>query len=1060
MHYRRWSAALLVLATAAVGADAPRPAAPVTALAYHPEGQWLAAGDYGRVVFIDPTSGDVTGTLPVAKGRVTALAVGPHGRQLAVAGGTPGKPPDLRIYALTQTSAAGEPFALKGHKDAVYALAFSPDGRLLASAGYDRLVHLWDMTGPGERGESSPRSDRSPRFTLQDHSDSVYGVAFSPDGKLLASVAADRTVKVWDTATGQRLYSLGDATDWLYAVAWHPAGKHLAAAGVDRSIRVWEVSAAGGRLVRAQFAHEAPVSKLTYSRDGATLYSLAEDRTLKAWDAATLTEKMVYPRLPETPLSLALRPDGKQIAVGRYDGVLTLLDTTTGKVQAEPLPQKPEPPQITKVTPDFGPRGRTVPITLSGKHLDAATELTADTPGVIARLLPDGHTPTTVRADLTLPATRPAGVVKLTLKGPGGASSPVPFTVDLFPVLDVSGTNDLAGRVRSADLDRTLVGALERVGDVDYFHFTAAAGQPVGVQAVTAAVGSKLEPVLEWSDAAGRVLAQSNNGLLAVVCPEAGTYTLAVRDREFRGGSGFHYRLHVGTVPVATGVFPLGLRRGTEQTVSVAGVHLGTAAVTVKPPADAAPGTKIPVPVTSPHGPVLGAPAVVVGEFAEVGPGSSDVPVPGTANGVIGQPGEVSEWRFTARKGERLVIEALARRYGSPLDPWVEVVDADGRPIERAVLRCVARTFTVFRDHDSTQPGIRLEAWNELAMDDYVLIGDELARIHELPRNPDDDAQFYAVGNTRLAYLDTSTSFHPQGSPVYRVTIHPPGTRFSPNGLPQVPLYYRNDDGGPGYGPDARLFFDPPADGVYRVRVGDSRGGAPAQRVAGPAYAYRLTVRPPRPEFSVTVSPKAPKVWRGGAVPLAVTVGRVDGYTGPVEVRLDGLPPGFHSAPSRVEADQTNTVLALWTDRDAKAPAAGAVKLIARATIDGRAVEHTADVGRPSVAEPGDIVTTVGQGEVTIRPGQETHLDVAVERRNGFKGRIPLEVRGLPHGVRVLDIGLNGILITEQETARRVVLYAEPWVKPAVQPFVVLATHEGKRTEHAAPAVVLRVVGP
>jgi hypothetical protein len=286
---------------------------------------------------------------------------------------------------------------------------------------------------------------------------------------------------------------------------------------------------------------------------------------------------------------------------------------------------------------------------------------------------------------------------------------------------------------------------------------------------------------------------------------------------------------------------------------------------------------------------------------------------------------------------------------------------------------------------------------------------------------------------------------------VYKVTVHPTGTQFSPNGLPLVPLYYRNDDGGPGYGKDARLFFDPPADGTYRVRVGDSRGQG------GPSYAYRLTVRPPRPDFAVSVTPKAPKVWRGGAVPVGVTVTRLDGYAGPVDVRLDGLPPGFHSAPSRVEAEQTTTSLALWVDPAAKPQAAGALRLVGSAMIDGRMVEHSADGGKPSVVDPGDIITHVGQSEVTIRPGQETYLDVSIERRNGFTGRVPVDVRGLPHGVRVLNVGLNGILITERDTARRVVLYAEPWVKPATRPIVVLATREGKGTEHAAPAVLLKI---
>ena len=67
-------------------------------------------------------------------------------------------------------------------------------------------------------------------------------------------------------------------------------------------------------------------------------------------------------------------------------------------------------------------------------------------------------------------------------------------------------------------------------------------------------------------------------------------------------------------------------------------------------------------------------------------------------------------------------------------------------------------------------------------------------------------------------------------------------------------------------------------------------------------------------------------------------------------------------------------------------------------------------------------------------------------------------MRGLPHGVRVLDVGLNGILITEKESERTFVLYAEPWVQPTTHPFVVLARREGKNTEHAARSVLLRVV--
>jgi hypothetical protein len=136
------------------------------------------------------------------------------------------------------------------------------------------------------------------------------------------------------------------------------------------------------------------------------------------------------------------------------------------------------------------------------------------------------------------------------------------------------------------------------------------------------------------------------------------------------------------------------------------------------------------------------------------------------------------------------------------------------------------------------------------------------------------------------------------------------------------------------------------------------------------------------------------------------------------------------------------------------------MKVVARASIAGREVVREANLGRPEPIDPGDIVATVAPRTVSIVPGRTVKVTVAIERRNKFDGRVPLEFRGLPHGVRPLDIGLNGILVTERETSRVVQLYCEPWVEPIDHPFVILAKREGKNTEHAAPSVLLRVAKP
>ena len=128
-----------------------------------------------------------------------------------------------------------------------------------------------------------------------------------------------------------------------------------------------------------------------------------------------------------------------------------------------------------------------------------------------------------------------------------------------------------------------------------------------------------------------------------------------------------------------------------------------------------------------------------------------------------GRDGDVDHFRFEARKGKRLIVEVFGRRLGTSIDPVIEILDDRGTPVPRAVLRPVAQTEVAFRDHDSTKPGIRLTQWNNLAIDDSVLIGRELIRIQALPRNPDDDCIFWNAQGQRVGAPGDDPRASPDG---------------------------------------------------------------------------------------------------------------------------------------------------------------------------------------------------------------------------------------------------------------------------------------------------------
>jgi len=689
-------------------------------------------------------------------------------------------------------------------------------------------------------------------------------------------------------------------------------------------------------------------------------------------------------------------------------------------------------PRLNSTTPPGAQRGTELDVRLNGSRLEDAQEIVFYGSGIQCTKI---ETNKNVTARFKIAPDCRLGEHHFRVRAKGGVSDLRTFWVGALPELAEKEPNNEIGKPQSVPLNTTVTGAAGGE-DVDFYQIVVKSGERLSVEIEAIRLGrALLDSYIAIKDSNGKVLASSDDtalamqdSVLSLVSAKEAVYTIEVRDTSYGGPADTPYRLHIGSFPRPTAVYPAGGKAGEELELTFVGDAAGELKQKVKLPGEPVErfglfaeqgGNLSPSPNwvrVSPFSNVLENEPNDERDFAS----GAYIDLPLALNGILNKPGDADWFKFTARKGQSIEIAVYARRLRTPVDSVLNVYDSKGGNISSNDDGAGSDSTAKFNVPEDGDYFVRVADHLKQGGPDYVYRVEitksqpgVALNIPQVARNDSQSRQYIAVprGN-RFATVIAARRNNYSGDLTFSIDDLPSGVKMHADAMlgkvDQIPIVFEAASDAASAGKLLELTAKPSESGKelrssYRHEV---------EMIDGPNNTSYYQTRADKLYVAVTESapfkiylsePKVPLV-QGGSMEIKVNVERKEGFDEPINVKMLWNPPGVSSQSDMTIAKGTTAGNYQLNATGNAEPREWKIAMIASATVKGGQLHVASQLTPLEIGEPfvtGKIQT------LAASPGDSPKLICKLDHKKPFEGKATLKLMGLPDKITAPEVEIT-----------------------------------------------------